>query len=92
MPTLLIFILGNFKNTYTCCYEKIRAILIILSLLSQLIYECIAIWRLVLSCKINDKEIIKDDWILHGLKVIRSDNQYIQTEILKYIYLIFYLI
>ena len=66
--TPLIFILGNSISIF--CFEKARAILIILSLLSQIIYECISIWRLVLSCKIKDKEIIQDDWILHGLKVL----------------------
>ena len=62
------FLADNFENRY--CYEKTRAFIIILALLSQLIYEYIAFCRLVFPYKIKDKGIIEDELILYGQKII----------------------
>ena len=72
---------------------KTYAKLIIITLLSHLLSEAIAIWRVVLSYKIKNEKIIKDDWILNHIEFfIKLDYIFISLNfiIFLYIFLRFY--
>lgn len=86
--TSVIFFIDS--NDGCCCdiYERTYAKLIIITLLSQLLSEAIAIWRVALSCEIKNEKIIKDDWILNHIEFfIKLDYIFISLNFIIFLYI-----